>query len=141
MESLPTPPWKIVVLDTGVCGNTFEMVRKVADQVPNVTPILAEIGSLVDEAAASLDQPSILGPLLTRNHELLARLGVSTPALDACVSFALENGCYGAKLSGAGGGGVVIALTERPDQLVEEALAQGLSAFTCAPARPRAAPQ
>ncbi len=53
-----------------------------------------------------------LGLLLDFNHGLLAGMGMSTPALDAACSAARAAGALGAKLTGAGGGGCVIALAE-----------------------------
>ena len=64
-----------------------------------------------------------LGKLMDENHELLARLGVSSPELDQLVAAARRAGALGAKLSGAGWGGNMIALTG-PDAVagVEQAL-------------------
>ena len=47
---------------------------------------------------------------MNENHSLLQQMGVSHPKLDALISIALENGAIGAKLSGAGRGGNMIAL-------------------------------
>ena len=71
-----------------------------------------------------------LGHLLSVNHSLLCQLGVSTEALNTLVSWSMKHGAYGAKLAGAGGGGVVIALTPSPGAFVAEAQQAGLSAFT-----------
>ena len=51
--------------------------------------------------------------------------------LDGLVQLALDHGAWGAKLAGAGGGGVVIALTAEPESLVEVARAHGVDAFVC----------
>ena len=63
------------------------------------------------------------GPLLTQNHELLTELGVSNESLDALVEVALSAGAWGAKLSGGGMGGNIIALVD-PSKMndVEHAL-------------------
>jgi mevalonate kinase len=53
-----------------------------------------------------------LGLLLTNNHYQLQALGVSSLKLDLLVKIALEAGALGAKLSGAGCGGNIIALVE-----------------------------
>jgi mevalonate kinase len=70
-----------------------------------------------------------VGKLFTENHRLLVRLGVSTPTLDHLVDFAIQHGALGAKLSGAGGGGVVIALAPDPHPLLSAARDAGLAAF------------
>ncbi|MFQ5969423.1 MAG: mevalonate kinase [Nitrososphaerales archaeon] len=51
-----------------------------------------------------------LGALMTLNHSLLRRLGVSRNTLDKLVDIALKNNALGAKVTGAGGGGCIIAL-------------------------------
>jgi len=53
-----------------------------------------------------------LGSLFDRNHELLRQIDVSTPALDRLVAEARRAGALGAKLTGAGGGGCIIALCD-----------------------------
>jgi mevalonate kinase len=52
-----------------------------------------------------------LGPLMNQNHDLLVQLGVSSPELDRLVRAACTAGAAGAKLSGGGRGGNMIALT------------------------------
>jgi mevalonate kinase len=46
------------------------------------------------------------------NHRLLSAIGVSTPKVDMIVNTAVKKGAYGAKLTGAGGGGSIIALVD-----------------------------
>ncbi len=53
---------------------------------------------------------SVLGELMNRNHRLLARLELSTEALESLCSSARAAGAFGAKLTGAGGGGAMVAL-------------------------------
>jgi mevalonate kinase len=53
---------------------------------------------------------SKLGNLLSENHKLLSALGVSHPVVEKMVETCLDNGAFGAKLTGAGMGGAVIAL-------------------------------
>ena len=57
-----------------------------------------------------------LGQLMKQDHKLLATLGVSCRELDDLVT-ACQPLSYGAKLTGAGGGGSMVALTDRPDQV------------------------
>lgn len=121
----------LVVIDSGSSGNTAEMVEGVRARRPQVDATLAEIGALVEAAIPLLAQPPgpALGDALNSNHRLLQQIGVSTPTLDALVTMALSCGAYGAKLAGAGGGGVVIALTEDRDHLVQRARAEGYDAM------------
>jgi mevalonate kinase len=51
-----------------------------------------------------------LGRLMTYNHAVLARAGASNRKLDELVDLCLRSGCLGAKLTGAGGGGSVLAV-------------------------------
>ncbi len=88
--------------------------------------LLAQIGNLTVDAGIALgtgDGPSA-GRLMLRNHELLVKLGVSTAGLDQAVERLVRKGVLGAKLTGGGGGGAVIALV-RPDQ--RDALVSELS--------------
>ena len=136
LEPLALPALRFVVLDSGVAGNTAELVAGVAARRPEVDPVLAEIGALVPQVRAALDQPMLLGSLLTYNHHLLQRLGVSTDRLDALVRLALDTGALGAKLCGAGGGGVVLALVADPAPLLAAAQAAHVPAKALSPALP-----
>jgi hydroxymethylglutaryl-CoA reductase len=91
-----------------------------------IDAIFAEIGNLTVDAGIALGtgDAHAAGKLMIKNHELLAKIGVSTPALDNAVSLLLDHGVLGAKLTGAGGGGAVVALVE-PDMQFE--LAEDLS--------------
>lgn len=131
---LACPTWQAVVIDTGKVGVTAELVAGVAARRPAVDGQLAAIGALVDEAQAVLHDAAALGPLLTRCHGLLGEIGVSTPELDAIVAWACEAGALGAKLSGAGGGGVVLAMVTDPAPVLAEARARGYEAWTVRPA-------
>lgn len=132
MQVCPTPKAPIVVIDSGTAGDTKTMVEGVAARMasdPNVREGIADIGALVHAARAVLEDPASLGELLNENHALLRQIGVSTPVLDQIVDLAAASGAHGAKLSGAGGGGVVLALTDDPDTLVRNAEASGYDAW------------
>lgn len=85
--------------------------RYEADPV-ETTKIFEAISQLTFTMRASIEQGDLpeIGRLMTHNHELLKKLGVSTDELDALCAQAIKNGALGAKLTGAGGGGCVIAL-------------------------------
>lgn len=129
MRVVPTPPCFLVVLDSGTTGDTRQLVEAVAARRPAVEEVLEDIGALVHAARAVLQDPISLGELLTENHGLLRQLGVSTPLLDQLVDIAIGAGAYGAKLSGSGGGGVVIALCADPAPLLKAASAAGFEAW------------
>lgn len=122
-------PLVLVVADCGEERATraaVEGVRARRDRQPaTYDGWFARIGTLVDEAAAALaaGDPTRLGRLMDANHLVLQAMGVSTPALDRLVGAARGAGALGAKLSGAGGGGICVALV-RPDDAaaVAEAL-------------------
>ena len=96
-----------------------QRVRKSRQRDPGlIDSILDEIGSLTVDAGIALGTGDSveLGRLMFKNHELLARLGVSTPALDRAVENLLDHGVLGSKLTGSGGGGAVIALVKPETQ-------------------------
>lgn len=66
-----------------------------------------------------------LGALMNENHAIVAGLGGSAPANDRLIMAARAAGAYGAKLSGAGGGGTVVALAEDPDAVAQAMLDAG----------------
>lgn len=131
LEPLPAPAWTLVVLDSGVAGDTGRMVAGVASRRPAIDGALARIGGLADQVVGILDDVAAVGELMNENHALLCQIGVSTPALDALVAVALRSGARGAKLAGAGGGGVVIAIAEDWESVIAGVLAAGVAAFPC----------
>ncbi|MCB2212350.1 hydroxymethylglutaryl-CoA reductase, degradative [bacterium] len=103
-------------------ARTIDMVARVRssrDLNPKrVDGLLEKIGEVTSDAGIALgtgDEVEV-GKLMLRNHELLARLGVSTRELDNAVELLVDNGVLGAKLTGSGGGGAVIALVRPEDQ-------------------------
>jgi mevalonate kinase len=109
-------PLTFVVADTGVQGLTAEAVAGVRQRrQANPTTYEAwfdEIGRFVDQAARAIATGELirLGWLLNSNHLVLQAMRVSNSRVDALVAAARHAGALGAKLSGAGAGGVVIAL-------------------------------
>jgi mevalonate kinase len=130
-EQLEVPKWGIIVLDSGETGSTATMVEQVAERRPAIDPLLTEIGQITEAAKTVLHDPHQVGELLTTNHRLLREIGVSTQTLDELTALALEAGATGAKLSGAGGGGVVIAVAENAEYVLSRVRARGAEAFAC----------
>jgi mevalonate kinase len=118
---------RFVIGFTGISAPTGPLVAKVKryyDKSGFAREIIDEIGDITLEGRELLrkgDQEG-LGRLMTQDHRLLAILGVSCMQLDKLVAAALPYS-YGAKLTGAGGGGSMIALTDAPEK-VAEAIAQ-----------------
>ena len=109
-------PLTLVVGDTGVRSATKLPVGAVraAWQADPATyeAYFAAVGDVVTQARAALANGELLrlGQLLDANQALLEQLGVSSPALEQLVAAARSAGALGAKLSGAGWGGVMLAL-------------------------------
>jgi len=106
----------LVIADSGTPSLTAETVAGVREKWRQDSikydAIFAKIGEIVLQVHEVLRSGDLLNDaaLLTKNHQLLNELGVSTPTLDNLVSAALDSGASGAKLSGGGGGGNVIAV-------------------------------
>jgi mevalonate kinase len=130
LEILKTAkPFNIVIGDTGVPAPTKQAVGDVRrlwmrDQY-NVEHIFNEISqiSLVGRSFIESGRPELLGELMDQNHEYLQALTVSCPELDHLVDAARKAGALGAKLSGSGRGGNMIALV---DSLRAESVAEAL---------------
>ena len=109
-------PVTLVIGITGIPGMTLDMVRAVRElrqeQPHRIDPILNELDAvtLAIKHALELGNFSDLGVLMNVNHGLLCALGVSSPELDALVHLSRRHGALGAKLTGGGGGGAIIAL-------------------------------
>jgi mevalonate kinase len=111
-------PFWLAIADTGVSSLTKSAVADVRaawqrDPV-RCERIFCQIGMLVDGAQRAIEggQVASLGPLMDRNQDLLRELEVSSPELEALIEVAHREGARGAKLSGGGRGGNMIALIE-----------------------------
>ncbi|MFC7076302.1 mevalonate kinase [Haloarcula halophila] len=115
IEGVGTLPF--VIGYDGGAGDTGELVagvRQLREEYEFAADTVGAIGDIVREGESVLgtDDYEALGKLLNFNHGLLAALGVSSRSLDAMVWAAREGGAAGAKLTGAGGGGCIVALDE-----------------------------
>jgi mevalonate kinase len=81
------------------------------DLVDELIDSMADVSRIGLEALMDRDLPR-LGDLMNINHGLLSSLGVSIAKLDLMVHASRGAGAYGAKLTGAGGGGCMIALSD-----------------------------
>ena len=122
-------PFKILIADTGTRSLTATTVGDVRagweeDKTRYETNFKA-IGSIVRTARQAIEKghSERLGPLMIENHELLCELNVSSPELNKLVNASMDAGALGAKLSGGGRGGNMIALVnDECEKEVSEAL-------------------
>ena len=102
----------------GLTAKTVGIVRDLWKKNPGVyEKIFDEIDSLALQSIQAIQNNDfeLLGQLMNINHGLLNTLQVSTPELERLIMIARESGALGAKLTGGGGGGAVIALCKDID--------------------------
>lgn len=110
----------LVIADTGIAGQTKIAVASVADNLatdPAQTDASIEaIGMATVFAAKALAEDDLLalGEQMDQAQTQLKALGVSNEALDRLIQSAKQNGALGAKLTGSGQGGCMIALATDP---------------------------
>ncbi len=115
--SVKRPP-TILVCDSGDHRSTKALVGSVVkrsqEQTHRFQKHLDEVAGISNAVVKALqkEDDDELGLLMNRNHELLRQIGVSTRALDRLVAGARKAGALGAKLTGAGGGGCIIAVCD-----------------------------
>jgi mevalonate kinase len=123
-------PPTILVCDSGVHRSTKALVGSVVKrsrkQTDRFQTHLEEVTRLSNAVVKALkdEDDNELGSLMNRNHELLRQIGVSTPRLNMLVARARKAGALGAKLTGAGGGGCIIALCA--DKKIQSSVAREL---------------
>ena len=123
-------PVEIVIGNTGIVANTKTMLNGFAERKMRSPE---KYGSLIDEAnriaeramrtieAFDLEE---IGRLMDQNHFLLKEAEVSCPELDVLVQLSRREGAWGAKQTGSGGGGCMLALT--PGKALQERVARAI---------------
>ncbi len=123
-------PVEIVIGNTGIVADTKEMVAGVAERkkrnLEKYNSLFKQAEELAFTARKSLEEFDLeqVGKLMNENHRLLQEIEVSCRELDYLVNLAREQGALGAKLTGGGGGGCMIALTPRKE--LQEAVATAM---------------
>jgi mevalonate kinase len=124
-QSLDAPELPLVVGFDGGAGDTGALVGNVRDLreeydfAQDTVEVIGDLARRGEEKLLAGDVEE-LGRLMNFNHGLLSALGVSSGSLDAMAWAARDAGAYGAKLTGAGGGGCIVALD--PTEETETAL-------------------
>jgi mevalonate kinase len=128
----------LVVGDSGAPSSTRETVASVARQHAHnpakLEQIFDGIEALVNNGRTALQRGELtqLGQLMTLNQKLLSAMLLSTADLEEMCQVAERAGALGAKLTGGGGGGCMIALVDDPAQassVLDALTALGRKAF------------
>ncbi len=125
----------VVVVNTNVAKDTGEMIAKVAKQLAKDRTGVDAIFDDMEEAAFAGIEALKAGDLIALGAEFdragkcFERLGLNTKETDEIISVARKHGAYGAKISGAGGGGCVLALAKEPAKLLPLFSKLGYPAF------------
>jgi len=121
-----SPPLVIAWGDeTGRTSEQVAGVRERHERFPGQFDALFDEMDRLSRQGAQLLQAARweeLGALMNICHGLLNAIGVSTPSLERMVSLARQSGAVGAKLTGAGGGGSIVALCPGNADAVEREL-------------------
>ena len=112
-------PFTIIIGDTGIPAPTKESVRDVRklweQDKRRMETLFGVAGALAKTARQAIEggHPERLGALMNENQRVLTEIGVSSPELDRLVEASRKAGASGAKLSGGGRGGNMIALSTK----------------------------
>ncbi|MFH0898396.1 MAG: mevalonate kinase [bacterium] len=131
--STPIPllsPVEIVIADSAHVSDTKKSIEYMAhftkESGSKAKQFFQEYLHIVESAqkACSENDLKMLGDLMNKNHEILGSCGISCRELDVMVDRARQAGALGAKLSGTGQGGIIVALT--PGKQLQEQVSSAL---------------
>lgn len=111
----------LVIVSSGIMGNTATAVNLVKDKLENQTNLIQEtinkLGTLTEKAAQAMinNQIITLGEIFNQAQVHLTTLGVNHPKLQKLIDIAHKHNSLGAKLSGSGLGGCIFALFQHED--------------------------
>ena len=129
VSDIAVPDLSFVIGNTGIkapTGPQVEKIRRYKMKNGFASEIIDEMGVVTLEGFDALKNKDKekLGRLMTHDHKLLSILGVSCNELNKLVNASLPYS-YGAKLTGSGGGGCMVALTDRPEKVAEVIISRG----------------
>jgi mevalonate kinase len=117
-ERIKTPkPFEIVLCNSGITANTAALDEFIEVQKKDNAELFASRLKIIISQGADMKKAleagdfANVGRLLTENHKLLVDMEMSHEILDYLCKSALENGALGAKVTGGGRGGYMVALT------------------------------
>jgi len=131
-------PVEVVIGDTGIIANTKSLLAALGERKKSSPDryrrLLSGAQQIAEEATVSIEAGDLeeIGRLMDRNQSLLREAEVSCPELDLLIDLCRGAGALGAKLTGSGGGGCMLALTPGKDLQEKVASAiesQGFQAF------------
>jgi len=120
-------PIRVVLANSGVTADTSKLNDFVLGLKADDPPLFEERCRLITEqslamrAALECSELQTVGALLTANHGILIEMGLSHEKLISLCDRAVELGALGAKLTGGGRGGYMLALT--PDEDIQQTVA------------------
>ena len=121
-EKIKTPkPFEIVLANSGITANTAALDEYIEVQKKeNAELFTSRLKTIVSQGAdmkKALEGGDLIkvGRVITENHKLLVDMNMSHEILDYLCKLALENGALGAKVTGGGRGGYMVALTPGKD--------------------------
>jgi mevalonate kinase len=123
-------PVEIVIGNTGIVANTKAMVAGVGERkeqnLEEYGAIFRQAEELANKGREALEKFDLkqVGELMNENHRLLQEIEVSCKELDYLVDLARKQGAFGAKMTGGGGGGCMLALT--PGKELQEKVASAI---------------
>lgn len=134
LESLPN--FDLVVANSGIIHSTSKvvsMVRRFKDERQEIfSSLCMQESNLIEEALDALQKNDLakIGKLMNQNQEFLEKIGVSNDILRSMIS-QVKGASYGAKITGAGDGGCIIALADKSNlDLALNALAEKYECFS-----------
>lgn len=131
-EKIQTPkPFEIVLANSGVTVNTAALDEFIDQQKKGdpelFTTRLKTITAQAYDMKQALEVADLenVGKIMTKNHKLLIDMGMSHETLDYLCKSALEKGALGAKVTGGGRGGYMVALT--PGKKLQDTIASAFA--------------
>lgn len=129
----PNSDFYFIVADSGRMADTRTAIESIAERLKlapkKIQSKLERIGELTNQVKTSLEKTGklLLGSFLNEAQKELEALGVSDAGLNRLIYIAREEGALGAKLTGGGNGGCIIALAK--DEVHSRHLAERLLTF------------